>query len=163
MGREEKTPRYLGGASIPQHDNEGIETPPCHPDASIPQHRAVSKDPEHFDNAQYRLRRGEREQQPSQPIEFIKESGDEDATYYRACDETAELLAAFYSDGRVRLADAQHRFAGMLQSGHADLLELDNNQWSELFVHTTPAGSIQLELRGGPYDARVLTCETLPS
>lgn len=95
----------------------------------------------------------------SEPMDFLTESADDDAQYYRASDETAELLAGFYSDGRVRLADAQHRFAGMLQSGHADLLELDNNQWSELFVHTTPAGSIQLELRGGPYDARVLTCE----
>lgn len=99
----------------------------------------------------------------SEPIDFITESADEGARYYRASDETAQLLAGFYSDGRVRLADAQHRFAGMVQSGHADLLELDNNQWSELFVRTTPTGRMQLELRGGPFDARVLTCESFDS
>jgi hypothetical protein len=71
------------------------------------------------------------------------------------------VLAAFYSDGRVRLAGEQRRFAGMLQNGRADLLELDANTWSEVFVRETPTGTIQLELRGGPYDAHVLTCETL--
>jgi len=96
------------------------------------------------------------------PIEFITESADRGARYYRAAGEGAELVAAFYSDGRVRLADTQqHRFAGMLQANHADLLDLATNQWSELFVRVTPAGSMQLELRGGPYDARVLSCEPL--
>jgi hypothetical protein len=60
------------------------------------------------------------------------------------------------------LVDLQNRrFAGLVQSGHADLLELDSNEWSEVLVSTTPSGTIQLELRGGPYDARVLTCESL--
>lgn len=99
----------------------------------------------------------------TQPLEFIRESADGETRFYRALDETGEVLAGFYADGRVRLADAQHRFAGMLQSGRADLLEIDNGQWSELFVRTTPTGRIQLELRGGPYDARVLTCEALKS
>lgn len=98
-----------------------------------------------------------------EPMDFITESADEGARFYRASDETAQLLAGFYSDGRVRLADARHRFAGMLQSGRADLLELDSNQWSEVFVRTTPTGRMQLELRGGPYDARVLTCESFDS
>lgn len=96
-----------------------------------------------------------------EPMEFLKESADEDARFYRALDETGEVLAGFYADGRVRLADTRHRLAGMLQSGCADMLEIDNNQWSQLFVRTTPTGRMQLEIRGGPYDARVLTCETL--
>lgn len=100
----------------------------------------------------------------AEPVDFITESADEGARYYRAADDTIELLAGFYSDGRVRLTDAQHRrFAGMLQGSHADLLELDNNEWSEVFLRTTPTGRMQLELRGGPYDSRVLTCETLKS
>jgi hypothetical protein len=97
---------------------------------------------------------------PPQPVDFIAEPDDVGARYYRAVSEDAELLAGFYSDGRIRLADAQnHRFAGLVQAGHADLLELDNNQWSEVFVRSAPDGTMQLELRGGPYDARVLTCE----
>lgn len=100
----------------------------------------------------------------TKPMDFITESADPQAQYYRASADDVELIAGFYSDGRVRLADAQlRRFAGLLQGGHADLLDLDNNQWSELFVRTTPAGTMQLELRGGPYDARVLTCESFSS
>lgn len=94
------------------------------------------------------------------PVEFITETGDAGARYYRAASEDVELIAGFYSDGRLRLADSQnHRFAGLLQGSHADLLEMDNNQWSEVFVRPAPDGTMQLELRGGPYDARVLTCE----
>lgn len=101
------------------------------------------------------------QERPPQPMEFITESADEGARIYRAQDERGEVLAGFYADGRVRLADAQHRFAGMLQAGQADLLEIDDKQWSQLFVRTTPTGRMQLELRGGPYDARVLTCKPL--
>jgi hypothetical protein len=50
----------------------------------------------------------------------------------------------------------------MLQNNHADVLDLSTNSWSEIFVHVTPAGAMQLELRGGPYDSRVLTCDELP-
>jgi hypothetical protein len=96
-----------------------------------------------------------------EPMEFIRASADEGARYYRAADAEVDVIAGFYSDGRLRLADATRRFAGMLQNGRADLLELQSNQWSEVFVRETPAGTIQLELRGGPYDAHVLTCETL--
>ncbi len=103
-----------------------------------------------------------REQAQPRRSVFIIESADSGARYYRAADDAVDLVAGFYSDGRVRLADAKHRrFAGMLQGNHADLLELEGNQWSEVFVRTTPAGGMQLELRGGPYDARVLTCEPL--
>jgi hypothetical protein len=107
------------------------------------------------------------EEQPSrervvfQPMDFIVESADEGARYYRAGDSDVELLAGFYSDGRMRLASAHHRFAGMLENGRADLLELDTSEWSEAFVHETPSGTLQVELRGGPYDAHVLTCEWL--
>lgn len=95
-------------------------------------------------------------------MDFIIETADVGARYYRAAGPDIELLAGFYSDGRIRLADAQNRrFAGLIQSGHADLLDLGNNEWSEVFVRTTPAGTMQLELRGGPYDTRVLTCETV--
>jgi hypothetical protein len=92
---------------------------------------------------------------------FITEAGDSNARYYRASDALGEVLAAFFDDGRMRLADGMHRFAGMVQNGHADLLELADNTWSEVFVRVTPDGSVQLELRGGPYDARVLTCRPL--
>jgi hypothetical protein len=98
----------------------------------------------------------------SDPLDFIKEPADDGARYYRAVNDGVELIAAFYSDGRVRLADAQaHRFAGMLQDNHADLLDLGSNEWSELFVRVAPSGTLQLELRGGPHDAHVLTCDTL--
>lgn len=94
------------------------------------------------------------------PIDFIKESADSDAQYYRASDNSGiELFAGFYTDGRVRLANAAHRFAGMVRNGRADLLDIENNAWSELFLSVTPSGQMQLELRGGPYDARVLTCD----
>ena len=93
-------------------------------------------------------------------MDFIAEPADAGARYYRATDDGAELVAGFYSDGRVRLSDEQNRrFAGLLQGAQADLLEIGSNQWSQLLVHTTPAGTIELELRGGPYDARVLACE----
>lgn len=96
------------------------------------------------------------------PREFLFEIADEGANYYRACDAAAELLAGLYSDGRIRLADAGgRRFAGALIAGHADLLELQSNEWSEVFLRVTPTGRMQLELRGGPYDAHVLTCEPL--
>lgn len=97
------------------------------------------------------------------PIDFVRESADAGTRLYRASGEDLDLLAGFYSDGRVRLAGAQHRFAGMLAGSQADLLEIDSNRWSQLLVHTTPGGNLQLELRGGPYDARVLTCEPLTS
>jgi hypothetical protein len=97
----------------------------------------------------------------AEPMDFITESADDGARYYRAVAQGLEVLAGFYSDGRVRLADSQNRrFAGMLQGSHADLLEIDTNQWSEVFLRVTPTGRMQLELRGGPYDARVLTCES---
>jgi hypothetical protein len=97
-----------------------------------------------------------------EPLEFIKEPADDGARYYRAADDSVIIIAGFYSDGRVRLADAQaHRFAGMLEGGRADIIDLRNNQWSELLVHVTPSGTMQLELRGGPHDAHVLTCDTL--
>jgi len=97
--------------------------------------------------------------QTGDPLDFIKEYADEEARYYRATDESGEMLAAFYSDGRVRLADRAHRFAGMVENGHADLLEIADNTWSELFVSVTPEGRLQMELRGGPCDTRVFTCE----
>lgn len=98
---------------------------------------------------------------PVKPVEFIADEADEGARYYRAAGGGAELVAGFYSDGRVRLADEQNRrFAGVLQGSHADLLELDTNRWSEVFLRVTPTGRMQLELRGGPYDAHVLTCES---
>lgn len=97
-----------------------------------------------------------------EPLEFLTAAADEDTQYYRALDDQGgEVLAGFYADGRVRLADNEHRFAGIVQSGHADLLDVANNTWSELFVRETPGGRLQLELRGGPYDKRVLTCENL--
>lgn len=96
----------------------------------------------------------------SRPMEFITEPSDEGARYYRATADGAALVAGFYSDGRVRLTDEHNRrFAGLLQGAQADLLEIGSNQWSQLLVHTTPAGTMELELRGGPYDTRVLTCE----
>lgn len=155
MGRSERSkPRYLGRPSIPQDDTgaaardtnaDARDTNAVGPDAT-----ATATEPA-------------REERVAKPMEFIRESADEGTRFYRALDETGEVLAGFYADGRVRLADGRHRFAGMLQSGRADLLEIDNKQWSELFVRTTPTGRMQLELRGGPYDARVLTCETLKS
>jgi hypothetical protein len=93
------------------------------------------------------------------PQTFLTDSAGDGAHYYRAADESGEVLAGFYADGRVRLADETHRLAGIVQNGRADLLEIADNTWSELFVRVSPEGRLQLELRGGPYDARVFTCE----
>lgn len=146
MGRDddrdrEKAPRYRGG---PQPVLSTVEAIPAD-DVAAPEPPArKAGEPLPF----------------SEPMQFIAEPADEGARYYRARAEGVELVAGFYSDGRVRLADSQnHRFAGLLQGGRADLLELDNSLWSEAFVRITPGGSMQLELRGGPYDARVLACE----
>jgi hypothetical protein len=96
------------------------------------------------------------------PRDFLFEITDEGANYYRAFDATADLVAGLYSDGRIRLADIDgRRFAGALVGGHADLLELQHNDWSEVYLRVTPTGRMQLELRGGPYDGHVLTCEPL--
>ena len=96
------------------------------------------------------------------PRDFLTEIADEGANHYRVADATVELVAGLYSDGRIRLADQDgHRFAGALIGGHADLLELQRNEWSEVFLRVTPTGRMQLELRGGPYDAHVLTCEPM--
>ncbi len=98
------------------------------------------------------------------PRDFLTEIADEGANYYRATDAAVELVAGLYSDGRIRLADSDgRRFAGALIGGHADLLELQRNDWSEVFLRVTPTGRMQLELRGGPYDSHVLTCEPLPA
>lgn len=96
---------------------------------------------------------------PPQPMRFITDFADGAARYYRALDESGEVVAGFFSDGRVRIADERNRrFAGLLQEGHADLLELDTKELSEMFVRVTPIGAMQLELRGGTYDGRVFTC-----
>jgi hypothetical protein len=92
------------------------------------------------------------------PEAFIMENAGADTHYYRAHDESGEILAAFYADGRVRLAGGDHRLAGAVENGRADLLDVANNAWCELFVRMTPDGRTQLELRGGPYDARVFLC-----
>lgn len=95
------------------------------------------------------------------PVVFIKEHADANARLYRARDEQGTMYAGFYADGRVRVADGNHCFAGVVQNGHAHLLQIDGEQWSELFVRMTPSGALQLELRDGPYDGRVLACEPI--
>lgn len=87
-----------------------------------------------------------------------EEAADE---YYRASDVSGELVAAFYADGRVRLTGPQRAFAGILQDGQADMLDVTDNTWSELFVRSTPQGDKQLELRGGVYGGRIFTCERI--
>jgi hypothetical protein len=94
------------------------------------------------------------------PLAFIREESDPSAQYFRARDDAVEIFVAFLSDGRVRLADGgDYRFAGVLQGEKSDLLEIGSGQWSRLFVHAAPDGKRQLEIYGGPYDARVLICE----
>jgi hypothetical protein len=93
------------------------------------------------------------------PLAFVKENAGENARLYRARDDQGTMYAGFYADGRVRVADGNHCFAGMVQNGHAHLLQIDGEEWSELFVRAAPSGALQLELRDGPYDGRVLTCE----
>lgn len=93
---------------------------------------------------------------------FVSEGADANARIYRARDEQGTMYAGFFGDGRVRVADGNHCFAGVVQNGHAHLLQIDGEQWSELFVRMTPSGALQLELRDGPYDGRVLACEPVP-
>ena len=96
------------------------------------------------------------------PRDFLHEIADDAANYYRAFDATADVVAGLYSDGRIRVADIDgRRFAGVLIGGHADLLELQHNEWSEVYLRVTPTGRMQLEMRGGPYNGHVLTCEPL--
>jgi hypothetical protein len=96
------------------------------------------------------------------PLEFLTENTDNSTRLYRAGDDSGlELLTAFLPDGRVRIADSgAHRFAGMIENGRADLLDIANDEWSELFLHVNPNGQTQFELRGGPYDGHVLTCHS---
>ena len=99
----------------------------------------------------------------SDSLEFLGGDSDAQARYYRASDEQIELLVAFFSDGRVRLIDSDgRRFAGMLETEKADLIEIGSNEWSRVFVSATPDGRTQLELQGGPHDTHVLICEALP-
>ena len=96
------------------------------------------------------------------PRDFLFEIADEGANFYRAFDSTADVVAGLYSDGRIRIADMDgRRFAGALIGGHADVLELQHNEWSEVYLRVTPTGRMQLEMRGGPYNGHVLTCEPL--
>ncbi|MFN2448302.1 MAG: hypothetical protein ABR508_00720 [Candidatus Baltobacteraceae bacterium] len=95
------------------------------------------------------------------PIDFLKETADANVRLYRARDRDGAVYAAFYSDGRLRIADQAYRFAGMVQNGHAYLLQIDGEAWSEVFVRVTPHGTLQLELRDGPFDGRVFACEAL--
>ncbi len=97
------------------------------------------------------------------PMEFLQDGADDRVRIYRGYDGEGDLFAAFYSDGRIRIADGDLRFAGMIQNGHAHLLQIDGRAWSELFIRNTPQGTMQLELRDGPYEGRVFTCETLPA
>lgn len=99
----------------------------------------------------------------SDALEFLRGADDAQARFYRASDEQIQLLVAFLSDGRVRLIDADgRRFAGMLETEKADLIEISSNEWSRVFVSATPDGRTQLELQGGPHDTHVLICEALP-
>lgn len=95
------------------------------------------------------------------PLQFVSEIADDHTRLYRARDEQGTMYAGFYADGRVRVADGNHCFAGMVQNGHAHLLQIEGEEWSELFVRAAPSGALQLELRDGPYDGRVLACESI--
>lgn len=95
------------------------------------------------------------------PLAFIKETQVPGTRYYRASDDRGEVYAAFYADGRVRIASGQRRYAGVVDAGRAELLDVENNGWSELFVRTTPDNRLQLELRGGMDDARILNCDEI--
>lgn len=94
-------------------------------------------------------------------VEFIKETGAEGTRYYRAGDDVGEVYAAFFEDGRVRVAAGERRYAGVLEGGRADLLDVETHAWNELFVRTTPENHVQLELRGTPEGVRILTCEPM--
>jgi hypothetical protein len=122
--------------------------PTPHRDASIPQQRAASNDPAPSE-----------QRSSSEPLHFLTENAEKNTQLYRASDQGGmELLAAFLPDGRVRIADSgAHRYAGMIENGRADLLDVANNEWSELFLTVNPSGQTQFELRGGPYDAHVFT------
>ncbi len=101
--------------------------------------------------------------QPDEAVDFLQAFADPDASVATARDEHGEVSVAFLSDGRVRLTDAENRrFAGMLQDDKADLLEIGTGTWSTVYLRRSPDGTTQLELHGGPYDARVLTCEPAP-
>lgn len=95
------------------------------------------------------------------PLVFIQETADARTRLYSARDERGSIYAAFYADGRLRVAFEDHRLAGIVQNGHAHLLDMNSELWSEVFVRVTPEGALQLELRDGPLDGRVLTCEAL--
>lgn len=95
------------------------------------------------------------------PLEFLKSQADAHTRFYSARDAQGAMFAAFYSDGRVRLAGDELRLAGIVNGGHAHLISIADEQWSEMFVRTTPQETLQLELRDGPLDGRILNCEAL--
>jgi hypothetical protein len=140
----ERTPRQAPSRSIPRDDG-----------GAAAQQQVI----DHLEPLEGRPSEVEASSKSIDPQSFLRDSAGDDARYYRAADESGEILAGFYADGRVRLADHAHRLAGIVQNGRADLLEIADNTWSELFVRVSPEGRLQLELRGGPYDARVFTCE----
>lgn len=99
---------------------------------------------------------------PSDAFDFLHESADADAQFFRASDDQVEVLVALFSDGRIRIADpGARRFAGMLHNENGEIVEIGSNEWSRVFVRSTPQGKTQLELHGGPYDTHVLACEPL--
>ncbi|HZZ65138.1 MAG TPA: hypothetical protein VFE17_06555 [Candidatus Baltobacteraceae bacterium] len=100
-------------------------------------------------------------QSEREPLTFLETDGEAADEYYRAVDVSGELIVAFYADGRVRLTGPERGFAGILQDGQADLLDVTDNTWSELFVRATPEGGRQLELRGGVYGGRIFACEPI--
>ncbi len=49
----------------------------------------------------------------------------------------------------------------MVQGGRAELIDLTDNTWSEVYVRTTPEGTLQLELHAAASASRILTCEAI--
>lgn len=94
--------------------------------------------------------------------DFIAEVSDSSARYYAASHGTLWIVAGFYSDGRMRLTDRLgRRFAGTVREGHAELVELDKGAACDLHVRFATEHALHLEMRGGPYDGRMLICEAL--
>lgn len=88
---------------------------------------------------------------------FILEVADNGARRFRDAD--ASLFAGFYSDGRVRIANAQgNRYSGILIDDKAVMADLHADVSFEMLVAHAGDG-VTLNIDGGPYDGLHLRLE----
>lgn len=101
---------------------------------------------------------------PAPPLpEFIAEVVDLTARLYRGkTGGGAWLFAAFFSDGRVRLAtENAKRFSGFTIDRKAVMADLHEDVSFEMLVDETADTKVELKMDGGPFDGQTICCEAI--